>query len=174
MRQIVCIFHRVQVKQCNFPVYACRSDWDNSCCVCSSLHPSGDHCGDRGTDVLQEGQHGQLHLKKVGFQIHCFVSHVQLDLFLSTSLLIKCIVCRKVHSAPDRLNPMFQESSVKDRPQISQPTLMASTATHACAPLVVTVTPSRPAPQVNRALIQEESVIEIRFKSLFLLNFWLF
>ncbi|KAM8729894.1 zinc metalloproteinase-disintegrin-like atrase-A [Acanthopagrus schlegelii] len=59
---------------------------------------------------------------------------------------------RKVHSAPDRLNPMFQESSVKDRPQISQPTLMASTATHACAPLIVTVTPSRPAPQPPKKL----------------------
>lgn len=58
---------------------------------------------------------------------------------------------------------MFQESSVKDRPQISQPTLMASTATHACAPLIVSVTPSRPAPQVNRALIQEELVIEMLF-----------
>ncbi|XP_023124384.2 zinc metalloproteinase-disintegrin-like 2d [Amphiprion ocellaris] len=54
---------------------------------------------------------------------------------------------RKVHSAPDKLNPMFQEGSVKDRPQISQPTFMESTATQACSPLMVAVTPSRPAPQ---------------------------
>ncbi|XP_041819034.1 disintegrin and metalloproteinase domain-containing protein 8 [Chelmon rostratus] len=54
---------------------------------------------------------------------------------------------RKVHSAPDKLNPMFQEPSAKDRPQISQPTFMESTATQACAPLMVTVTPSRVAPQ---------------------------
>ncbi|XP_029954393.1 disintegrin and metalloproteinase domain-containing protein 8-like isoform X2 [Salarias fasciatus] len=54
---------------------------------------------------------------------------------------------RKVHSAPGRLNPVFRESSVKDRPQISQPTFMASTATQACMPLMVTVTPSRPPPQ---------------------------
>ncbi len=44
---------------------------------------------------------------------------------------------------------MFKEPSVKDRPQISQPTLMASTATQASAPLVVTVTPSRAAPKVH-------------------------
>nr|XP_046232317.1 zinc metalloproteinase-disintegrin-like BjussuMP-1 [Scatophagus argus] len=54
---------------------------------------------------------------------------------------------RKVHSAPDRLNPMFQEPGAKDRPQISQPTFVESTATQACAPLIVMATPSRPAPQ---------------------------
>uniref|UniRef100_UPI003AACAE1B zinc metalloproteinase-disintegrin-like atrase-A n=1 Tax=Centroberyx gerrardi TaxID=166262 RepID=UPI003AACAE1B len=54
---------------------------------------------------------------------------------------------RKVHSAPDKLNPMFQELSVKERPQISQPTFMDSTATQDCTPLFVTVVPSRPAPQ---------------------------
>ncbi|XP_051273653.1 zinc metalloproteinase-disintegrin-like 2d [Dicentrarchus labrax] len=59
---------------------------------------------------------------------------------------------RKVHSAPDRLNPMFQEPNGKDRPQISQPTFMESTAAQACAPLIVTVTPSRPAPQPPKKL----------------------
>ncbi|KAG7231800.1 hypothetical protein INR49_008950, partial [Caranx melampygus] len=54
---------------------------------------------------------------------------------------------RKVHSAPGKLNPMFQEAGVKDRPQISNPTFMASTATQARAPLIVTAVPSRPAPQ---------------------------
>ncbi|XP_063749400.1 zinc metalloproteinase-disintegrin-like 8 [Eleginops maclovinus] len=59
---------------------------------------------------------------------------------------------RKVHSAPDKLNPMFQEQSVKERPQISVPTFMASTATQAYAPLVVSVTPSRSAPQPPKKL----------------------
>ncbi|XP_056153139.1 zinc metalloproteinase-disintegrin-like 2d [Lampris incognitus] len=54
---------------------------------------------------------------------------------------------RKVHSAPDRLNPMFQEQSTKGRPQISQPTFMESTAMQACTPLFVTVVPNRPPPQ---------------------------
>ncbi|TDG97749.1 hypothetical protein EPR50_G00210940 [Perca flavescens] len=54
---------------------------------------------------------------------------------------------RKVHSAPDKLNPMFQ-----DRPQISQPTFMESTATQAYAPLIVTVSPSRAAPQPPKNL----------------------
>ncbi|XP_069373376.1 zinc metalloproteinase-disintegrin-like 2d isoform X2 [Paralichthys olivaceus] len=52
---------------------------------------------------------------------------------------------RKVHSAPGKLNPMFQDVNVKERPQISLPTLMDST--RAYAPLVVAVTPCRPAPQ---------------------------
>ncbi|XP_034716654.1 disintegrin and metalloproteinase domain-containing protein 8-like [Etheostoma cragini] len=49
---------------------------------------------------------------------------------------------RKVHSAPDKLSPMF-----RGRPQISQPTFMESTATQAYAPLIVAVSPSRAAPQ---------------------------
>ncbi|XP_026207864.1 disintegrin and metalloproteinase domain-containing protein 8 [Anabas testudineus] len=57
------------------------------------------------------------------------------------------ILRRKLHSASGKLNPVYREQSVKERPQISQPTFMASTATRACAPLIVTVTPSRPAPQ---------------------------
>ncbi|XP_071062798.1 zinc metalloproteinase-disintegrin-like 2d isoform X1 [Pseudochaenichthys georgianus] len=59
---------------------------------------------------------------------------------------------RKGNSAPDKLNPMFQDGSVKDRPQISAPTFMASTATQAYAPLIVTVTPSRAAPQPPKKL----------------------
>ncbi|KAK9529996.1 hypothetical protein VZT92_011536 [Zoarces viviparus] len=59
---------------------------------------------------------------------------------------------RKVHSAPDLLNPMFQEHSVKDRPQISPPTFMESTATQVCAPLIVAVSPSRAAPQPPKKL----------------------
>lgn len=78
----------------------------------------------------------------------------------ATSQLTKCRVDRKVHSAPDKLNPMFQEPSAKDRPQISQPTFMESTATQACAPLMVTVTPSRVAPQVHRPQITGEALTE--------------
>ncbi|XP_029312864.1 zinc metalloproteinase-disintegrin-like atrase-A [Cottoperca gobio] len=59
---------------------------------------------------------------------------------------------RKVHSATDKLNPMFQEPSVKDRPQISQPTFLESTASQACTPLIVTVSPSRAPPQPPKKL----------------------
>ncbi|KAM4623304.1 zinc metalloproteinase-disintegrin-like VMP-III isoform 1-T2 [Polymixia lowei] len=62
---------------------------------------------------------------------------------------------RKVHSAPDKLNPMFQEASAKERPQISQPTFMESTATQAYTPLFVTVVPSRPAPQPPKTFYPE-------------------
>ncbi|XP_076008288.1 zinc metalloproteinase-disintegrin-like atrase-A [Genypterus blacodes] len=54
---------------------------------------------------------------------------------------------RKVHSAPGKLNPMFQEPSGKERPQISQPTFMETTATQSCTPLFVSTPPCRPAPQ---------------------------
>ncbi|MEQ2294805.1 hypothetical protein AMECASPLE_007526 [Ameca splendens] len=53
---------------------------------------------------------------------------------------------RKTQSSPGKMNPMFQRKG-RDRPQISQPTLMESTSTQPCSPLVVTVTPSRPPPQ---------------------------
>ncbi|KAK2820733.1 hypothetical protein Q5P01_023692 [Channa striata] len=60
---------------------------------------------------------------------------------------------RKVHSAPGKLNPMFQEPDSKERPQISQPTFMESTAAQACVPHTLIVTPSRPAPQPPTKLI---------------------
>ncbi|KAG7275880.1 hypothetical protein CRUP_033293 [Coryphaenoides rupestris] len=54
---------------------------------------------------------------------------------------------RKVHYTPGKLNPMFQEKVSNGKLQISQPTFMETTATHACTPLFVTVVPTRPAPQ---------------------------
>lgn len=57
------------------------------------------------------------------------------------------IATRKVHSAEGKLNPSFQEGSGKERPQISQPTFMETTAKQACTPLMGRVTPCRPAPQ---------------------------
>ncbi|CAK6976651.1 zinc metalloproteinase-disintegrin-like atrase-A [Scomber scombrus] len=85
-----------------------------------------------------------------------------LSVVMVISLLIAGLMCckkenmdnytykRKVHSAPGKLNPMFQESNVKERPQISQPTFMTTTATRVCSPLIVTATPNRTAPQPPR------------------------
>ncbi|XP_054899219.1 zinc metalloproteinase-disintegrin-like protein H4 subunit A [Poeciliopsis prolifica] len=53
---------------------------------------------------------------------------------------------RKKQSSPGKLNPGFQEKAVRDRPQISQPTLMESTSSQVCRPLVVAVSP-QPAPK---------------------------
>nr|XP_040033069.1 zinc metalloproteinase-disintegrin-like MTP4 isoform X1 [Gasterosteus aculeatus aculeatus] len=58
---------------------------------------------------------------------------------------------RKVHSAPDRPDRVFQEQGVSGRPQISPPTFMASTATQACAPLMVSAPPRAAAPQPQKA-----------------------
>lgn len=125
-------------------VCACRSDRDNSWCVCRSRRPPAHRRGDCRADVLQERQRGQLHLQEVALP-PC----VQPRVFRSQAALNGVHLRRKVHSAPDRLNPMFQEPNVKDRPEISQPTFMDSTAAQACAPLLAT--PSRPPPQVPTA-----------------------
>ncbi|XP_072312944.1 zinc metalloproteinase-disintegrin-like 4a [Eucyclogobius newberryi] len=53
---------------------------------------------------------------------------------------------RKVHSALEKQTPMFDKPSVKTRPEISQPTLMESTAAQVCTPLFVSAPPIRPAP----------------------------
>lgn len=73
-------------------------------------------------------------------------NHTEPRSYCLMSQLNKVCVHRKVHSAPDKLNPVFQHTSSKDRPQISEPVFMESTATQACAPLIVT--PSKP-PQVH-------------------------
>ncbi|CAL8282839.1 unnamed protein product [Merluccius merluccius] len=54
---------------------------------------------------------------------------------------------RKVHYTPGKLNHMFQEQVSNGKLQISQPTFVETSATHACTPLFVTAMPSRPAPQ---------------------------
>ncbi|XP_028287612.1 zinc metalloproteinase-disintegrin-like 2d [Parambassis ranga] len=54
---------------------------------------------------------------------------------------------RKVHLPPGKLNPIFREASVKDRPHISQPVFLESTATQAYRPVILSVSPSRPAAQ---------------------------
>ncbi|XP_030611517.1 zinc metalloproteinase-disintegrin-like 2d [Archocentrus centrarchus] len=81
------------------------------------------------------------------------------SILLVVSLLIAGLMCcrkdnmdsfiskRKVHSAAGKLNPIFQGGSVKERPQISQPTFMETTAKQDCTPLMVRTTPCRPAPQ---------------------------
>ncbi|XP_038590920.1 zinc metalloproteinase-disintegrin-like atrase-A [Micropterus salmoides] len=56
----------------------------------------------------------------------------------------------KVHS--DKSKSVIQEPHVKERVHISQPTFVGSTATRASAPLIVGVTPCRPAPQPPRNL----------------------
>lgn len=63
---------------------------------------------------------------------------------------------RKVHSAPNKLNTIFQQPDPKDRPQISDPTLMETTATQATTPLMLT--PSRPPPQVQQSTSSQSAL----------------
>lgn len=74
-----------------------------------------------------------------------------------TALVVGFICCRKnqaknyipkrkVLSSLEKQNPMLDKPSIKNRPEISQPTLMESTATQVCAPVLVTVAPNRPGP----------------------------
>ncbi|XP_066521698.1 disintegrin and metalloproteinase domain-containing protein 8 isoform X2 [Hoplias malabaricus] len=58
----------------------------------------------------------------------------------------------KTQSGGGQLNPLFEKprangSCSKDRPQISEPTFVESTATRSCSPLTVRVVPTRPPPQ---------------------------
>ncbi|KAJ3607948.1 hypothetical protein NHX12_024999 [Muraenolepis orangiensis] len=62
---------------------------------------------------------------------------------------------RKVHYTPGKLNPMFEEQASNGKLQISQPTFMETTATHACTPLSVANVPSRPAPQLKTLNIKD-------------------
>lgn len=85
--------------------------------------------------------------------------------YSSTLQLSDFLVHRKVHSASGKLNPMLEEPRIKERPQISQPTFMASTATRACAPLIVTVSPSRAAQhrvQTGSRLVLVQSHLIVR------------
>ncbi|XP_037836948.1 zinc metalloproteinase-disintegrin-like 8 isoform X2 [Kryptolebias marmoratus] len=82
-----------------------------------------------------------------------------LSSLLVMALLIAGLMCcrrssyarrrRRTTSPPGRLTPTFQRTGVRDRPEISQPTLMESTANQACSPLVVPVSPRTPAPQIK-------------------------
>lgn len=68
--------------------------------------------------------------------------------FLPGRKVTKVCVYRKVHSAPNKLNTVFQQLDPKARPQISEPTLMESTAEQVFTPL--TRSPSRAPPQVDK------------------------
>lgn len=81
-----------------------------------------------------------------------------------TGSLPKVCLHRKVHSAPNKLNTL-QQPEPKDRPQISEPTFMESTATRACVPLMPT--PSRPPPQVHQSVTSRLATVD-------LLEFYLF
>lgn len=76
---------------------------------------------------------------------------------------------RKVHSAPNKLNTVLQQLDPKDRPQISEPTFMESTAAQACVPLMPT--PSRPPPQVHQSPVTREPwIIGVLLIYSFILN----
>lgn len=68
--------------------------------------------------------------------------------FLPGRKVTKVCVYRKVYSAPNKLNTVFQPLDPKARPQIGEPTLMESTAAQVFTPL--TRSPSRAPPQVGQ------------------------
>ncbi|KAM6896866.1 zinc metalloproteinase-disintegrin-like 2d [Xenentodon cancila] len=141
-------------------------------CVDVSIYGKKEECAKKCNNNGVCNHKNKCHCNPGWAPPHCNVQHKDLPqgqsvivaamcaalsaLLVITVVIVGLMCCKKnnmdnykskVHSAPGKLNPAFQEAGVKDRPQISQPTLMASTATQASSPLVVTVASSRPAPQ---------------------------
>ncbi|XP_040923423.1 disintegrin and metalloproteinase domain-containing protein 8 [Toxotes jaculatrix] len=149
----VCLDHRCV----DISVYGKKEDCAKKCNnngVCN--HKKECHCNPSWAPPYCDVQYADLPQGQTGIIAGVCAA---LSILLVITVAIAGLMCckkdnrdnytskRKVHSAPGKLNPMFQEPSVKERPQISPPTFMESTATQACAPLIVTVAPSRPAPQ---------------------------
>ncbi|XP_035469320.2 zinc metalloproteinase-disintegrin-like berythractivase [Scophthalmus maximus] len=149
----VCLDHRCM----DVSVYGKREDCAKKCSdkgVCN--HKNECHCHPGWAPPYCDIQYADIPQGQKG--IITGVCAALAVLLLVTAVIAGLMCCkkdnmdnytskRKVHSAPDKLNPMYQEASVKERPQISSPTLMESTATQACAPLTVAMAPSRTAPQ---------------------------
>lgn len=111
-----------------------RSDWDHSQRVCRPFHPPADLWRGCVADVSPKGQTGRVRGQKVGAWGPAPTRAA------SGPEATNARVCRKVHSAPIAPNAVFQQLDPKARPQIGEPTLVASTAAQALVPL----TPSPP------------------------------
>uniref|UniRef100_A0A3P8QWM7 ADAM metallopeptidase domain 8b n=1 Tax=Astatotilapia calliptera TaxID=8154 RepID=A0A3P8QWM7_ASTCA len=151
-----------KVKLCvDVSAYGKREDCAKKCNnngVCN--HRNECHCNPGWAPPKCNVQYADLPQDQVGLIAGVCAA---VSILLVVTLLIAGLMCckkddmeryiatRKVHSAEGKLNPSFQEGSGKERPQISQPTFMETTAKQACTPLMGRVTPCRPAPQVRRA-----------------------
>ncbi|KAL6458615.1 hypothetical protein MHYP_G00320870 [Metynnis hypsauchen] len=74
----------------------------------------------------------------------------------------------KMKTQPGQLNPLFENprSFLKDRPQISQPTFIETTATPPCTPLTVRIAPTRPPPQPPKKVEQQSHQLPHSISSL--------
>ncbi|XP_017539884.1 disintegrin and metalloproteinase domain-containing protein 8 [Pygocentrus nattereri] len=77
----------------------------------------------------------------------------------------------KMKTQPGQLNPLFEiprakGSFLKDRPQISQPTFIESTATPPSTPLTVRIAPTRPPPQPPKKVEQQSHQLPHSISSL--------
>lgn len=120
----------------------CRSLRGRSGRLRRARRPPAGLWGDPLEAVLQESQTGRLQRSKV--RTPPLLSPVP----VGPGSVPKVCLRRKVHSAPNQLSAVLQQPEPKDRPQISEPTFMESSATQACVPLMLA--PSRPPPQVRQ------------------------
>ncbi|KAL7869800.1 hypothetical protein AOLI_G00137880 [Acnodon oligacanthus] len=77
----------------------------------------------------------------------------------------------KMKTQPGQLNPLFENprakgSFLKDRPQISQPTFIESTASPPCTPHTVRISPTRQPPQPPKKVEQQSNQLPHSISSL--------
>lgn len=147
----VCLDYKCQ----DLSVYGTTDDCNNKCSshgVCN--HKQECHCDPGWAPPHCDVQFADLPQGQTA--VIAGVCAAVLIVLLVSALVAGLICCkrdkpssyiskRKVHSAQEKQNPMFDKPSLKPRPEISQPTLMESTAAQVCTPLF-SVPPSRPAP----------------------------
>uniref|UniRef100_A0A3B4ABM5 ADAM metallopeptidase domain 8b n=1 Tax=Periophthalmus magnuspinnatus TaxID=409849 RepID=A0A3B4ABM5_9GOBI len=143
----VCLDNKCQ----DIAVYGTSDDCSKKCSnhgVCN--HKRECHCDPGWAPPLCNIQYADLPQGQMAV-IAGVCTAVFIILLIIALVTERVLFDRKVHSALEKQTPLFDKP--KPRPEISQPTLMESTAAQICTPHFVSVPPSRPAPLVSYTIM---------------------